>query len=49
MRHVFLVLDMSNAMENRDLKPNRLTATVKVLSHTCVCPFYTYLSVQRND
>ncbi|KAI0215659.1 General transcription factor IIH subunit 2 [Lamellibrachia satsuma] len=31
MRHVFLLLDMSQAMENRDLKPNRLTATLKLL------------------
>ncbi|XP_074654327.1 general transcription factor IIH subunit 2-like isoform X2 [Tubulanus polymorphus] len=31
MRHMFLVLDMSNAMEDQDLKPNRLLSSLKLL------------------
>ena len=30
MRHLFLVIDMSQSMEDQDLKPNRLLATAKV-------------------
>ena len=30
MRHLFIVLDMSNCMEDQDLKPTRLACTVKV-------------------
>ncbi|XP_020605858.1 general transcription factor IIH subunit 2-like [Orbicella faveolata] len=30
MRHVFVVVDMSRAMEEADLKPSRLACSVKV-------------------
>ena len=31
MRHLFVVVDMSRAMEEADLKPSRLACSVKVL------------------
>ncbi|XP_049618359.1 general transcription factor IIH subunit 2 isoform X3 [Syngnathus scovelli] len=31
MRHLFLVIDCSRSMEDQDLKPNRLTATLKLM------------------
>ncbi|XP_020614690.1 general transcription factor IIH subunit 2-like [Orbicella faveolata] len=31
MRHVFVVVDMSRAMEEADLKPSRLACSVKLL------------------
>ncbi|XP_054630849.1 general transcription factor IIH subunit 2 [Dunckerocampus dactyliophorus] len=31
MRHLFVVIDCSRSMEDQDLKPNRLTATVKLM------------------
>lgn len=31
MRHLFLVVDCSRSMEDQDLKPNRLTSTLKLL------------------
>lgn len=30
MRHVYVVIDCSRSMEDQDLKPNRLTSTLKV-------------------
>ena len=30
MRHVYLVIDSSRAMEDKDLRPNRFIATLKV-------------------
>lgn len=30
MRHLYVVVDCSRSMEDQDLKPNRLTATLKV-------------------
>ena len=30
MRHLFVIIDMSSAMEDQDLKPNRLFSTIKV-------------------
>ena len=30
MRHMFLVLDCSRAMEDKDLKPDRMVCSVKV-------------------
>ena len=30
MRHLFLVVDMSQAMEDQDLKPTRLVSSLKV-------------------
>ena len=32
MRHVFIILDLSRAMELQDLRPNRLKCTVKVIN-----------------
>ncbi|XP_077572159.1 general transcription factor IIH subunit 2-like isoform X1 [Stigmatopora nigra] len=31
MRHLFVVIDSSRSMEDQDLKPNRLTATLKLM------------------
>ncbi|KAM9821268.1 general transcription factor IIH subunit 2 isoform 4-T7 [Syngnathus typhle] len=31
MRHLFVVIDCSRSMEDQDLKPNRLTATLKLM------------------
>ncbi|KAK3104801.1 hypothetical protein FSP39_010358, partial [Pinctada imbricata] len=33
MRHLFLVIDMSEAMTDQDLKPTRLVASLKLLEH----------------
>ncbi|XP_069122412.1 general transcription factor IIH subunit 2-like isoform X1 [Argopecten irradians] len=33
MRHLFLVIDMSEAMKDQDLKPTRLASTLKLLEH----------------
>lgn len=30
MRHLYVVIDCSRSMEDQDLKPNRLTSTLKV-------------------
>ena len=30
MRHLFLIIDMSEAMSDQDLKPTRLLSTLKV-------------------
>jgi len=30
MRHLYVVIDMSEAMESQDLKPTRLLSTLKV-------------------
>uniref|UniRef100_A0A8C1MYN7 General transcription factor IIH subunit 2 n=2 Tax=Cyprinus carpio TaxID=7962 RepID=A0A8C1MYN7_CYPCA len=30
MRHLFVIIDSSRSMEDQDLKPNRLTSTLKV-------------------
>lgn len=30
MRHLYVVIDCSKSMEDQDLKPNRLTSTLKV-------------------
>ncbi|XP_067885676.1 general transcription factor IIH subunit 2 isoform X2 [Heterodontus francisci] len=30
MRHLYVILDMSRSMEDQDLKPNRLTSTLKI-------------------
>ena len=30
MRHLFIIVDMSRAMEEADLKPSRLACSVKV-------------------
>jgi len=30
MRHMFIVIDMSQAMDDQDLKPTRLIASLKV-------------------
>ena len=32
MRHLYVVIDTSRTMEDQDLKPNRLTSTLKVFS-----------------
>lgn len=32
MRHLYVVIDCSRSMEDQDLKPNRLTSTLKVNS-----------------
>jgi len=32
MRHLFVIIDSSRSMEDQDLKPNRLTSTLKVSS-----------------
>lgn len=31
MRHIFVVIDMSNAMNEQDLKPNRFKCSIKLL------------------
>lgn len=31
MRHMYVVVDGSRTMEDQDLKPNRLTCTLKVI------------------
>jgi len=37
MRHLFLILDTSRAMDIQDLKPNRMKCTVEVnLKNVCV-------------
>ncbi|XP_071146984.1 general transcription factor IIH subunit 2-like [Mytilus edulis] len=33
MRHLFLILDMSESMQDQDLKPTRLISTLKLLEH----------------
>ncbi|XP_043919822.1 general transcription factor IIH subunit 2-like protein isoform X1 [Protopterus annectens] len=33
MRHMYVVIDTSRTMEDQDLKPNRLTSTLKLLEH----------------
>lgn len=33
MRHLYVVVDGSRTMEDQDLKPNRLTCTLKVFLH----------------
>lgn len=38
MRHLYVVIDCSRSMEDQDLKPNRLTSTLKVNS---VADYYT--------
>ena len=37
MRHLFVVVDMSRAMEEADLKPSRLASSVKVRIITVKC------------
>ena len=37
MRHLFLVVDMSRCMAEKDLKPDRITCTVKVRSAGAGC------------
>lgn len=34
MRHLYVVIDCSRSMEDQDLKPNRLTSTLKVTMAT---------------
>ncbi|KAM4637190.1 general transcription factor IIH subunit 2-like [Amazona ochrocephala] len=34
MRHLYVVIDGSRAMEDQDLKPNRLTCTLKVFLYS---------------
>jgi len=34
MRHLYVVVDGSRTMEDQDLKPNRLTCTLKVLLYS---------------
>uniref|UniRef100_A0A3Q2Q4W4 Ssl1-like domain-containing protein n=1 Tax=Fundulus heteroclitus TaxID=8078 RepID=A0A3Q2Q4W4_FUNHE len=31
MRHLYVVIDFSRSMEDQDLKPNRLTSTLKLM------------------
>ncbi|XP_060699882.1 general transcription factor IIH subunit 2 isoform X2 [Hemiscyllium ocellatum] len=33
MRHLYVIIDMSRSMEDQDLKPNRLTSTLKLLEY----------------
>lgn len=33
MRHLFVIIDSSRSMEDQDLKPNRLTSTLKLMEH----------------
>ncbi|XP_067838862.1 general transcription factor IIH subunit 2 isoform X2 [Heptranchias perlo] len=33
MRHLYVIVDMSRSMEDQDLKPNRLTSTLKLLEY----------------
>lgn len=33
MRHLYVIIDMSKSMEDQDLKPNRLTSTLKLLEY----------------
>ncbi|XP_056313779.1 general transcription factor IIH subunit 2 [Danio aesculapii] len=33
MRHLFVIIDSSRSMEDHDLKPNRLTSTLKLMEH----------------
>ncbi|XP_069792749.1 general transcription factor IIH subunit 2 isoform X2 [Narcine bancroftii] len=33
MRHLYIIIDMSKSMEDQDLKPNRLTSTLKLLEY----------------
>ncbi|XP_061428353.1 general transcription factor IIH subunit 2-like isoform X1 [Lethenteron reissneri] len=40
MRHLFVVVDMSRGMEDQDLKPNRLTCSLKLLEHFVEEYFY---------
>lgn len=40
MRHLYVVIDGSRTMEDQDLKPNRLTCTLKVFLHS----FFSFLS-----
>ena len=34
MRYMFVIVDCSQVMSDKDLKPNRLTCTLKVLTYT---------------
>ena len=44
MRHLFLVVDVSRAMAEKDLKPERLTCTLKVIPCcNIVCTLFVYL------
>ncbi|KAA8579161.1 hypothetical protein FQN60_007294 [Etheostoma spectabile] len=40
MRHLYVVIDCSRSMEDQDLKPNRLTSTVKQLLETFVDEYF---------
>ena len=45
MRHLYLVVDLSQAMEGQDLKPSRLSLTLKVFLlclNKCWSTFYFY-------
>ena len=50
MRHLFVVVDMSRAMEEADLKPSRLACSVKVqFISLSLAEFYTTANMNTVD
>lgn len=45
MRHLYVVVDGSRTMEDQDLKPNRLTCTLKVFLHSKVFSYWATISL----
>lgn len=48
MRHLYVVVDGSRTMEDQDLKPNRLTCTLKVKENFLHKYFFLFLWVNTN-
>ena len=51
MRHLFVIVDMSRAMEEADLKPSRLASSVKVRNNYCYMLYNTcrYKKIMKSN